>query len=490
MLLLGVLFVSCSKDDAPAEEMEKSGSEVEEKDIEVESFIFAGMDEIYLYEAEVPELQDGFFTTAEAKKTYLASHSSPKALYEDLQPSHDNFSFMTEDYVALYKLLNSGVSGTTGMNYGLTRFSNSDDIYALVRYVMPGSSADEQGIKRGDFFTEINGESLNLDNYQRLLGLGSYSVRIAKLDGNTIKQTDKVVDLVKVEVAEDPVLLHKVYEMEGKKIGYLMYTSFTPDFDAKLNEVFADFQNQGVTDLILDLRYNGGGDVETATDLASMITGQLEKKVLIKYQYNEKYQTYFKNYRPEVLVKTFDNEIRTGEAINSLNLTELYVLTTGSSASASELVIHGLKPYINVVQIGTNTTGKYQASTTLYDSPNFGMRDDDGNVHVNPNHNYAIQPLILKYFNSQGESDFDEGLFPNVEVYEDPANMGVLGDPSETLLKAAINHILGIGQEEVSASVKQFQQNMKVIGESDMFKPNYQRMYIDDLPFSEGLDRE
>lgn len=483
VLLLGVILVSCSEDDAINEvkEVEKIETPKERRNLEVEEFIFDAMDEIYLYEADVPEFKNNYFSSNEEKLDYLESFNDPVKLYYSLVADHDQFSFMTEDYVALEKLLTEGVSGTTGMDYGLKTFSNDFDVFGYVRYVIKGSPAEEAGVKRGDFFTEIDGTKLNRNNYQQLLGQASYSLQIAELIDNTITPTDKVVELSKVEMAEDPIHTHSIIEVEGKKIGYLLYNSFTPNFDAQLNSIFGEFKTNNVTDLILDLRYNGGGNVETAIDLASMITGQFNEQIILKYQYNKKYQTYFEQYKPEDLIIKFNDKIRTGEATNSLNFTKVYVLTTRSSASASELVIHALKPYIEVVQIGGNTRGKFQASATLYDSPNLSYKNDDGEVHVNPNHNYAIQPLIVKYANKNDESDFVEGLFPDVEASEDLGNLGTLGDPAEPLLKAAINTVMGMAPEPATAIQKKMEQEYKFIWESDMFKPNYQRLYLDNI---------
>lgn len=477
-----LITVSCSQDDDVNEIKEEKVVETpkERRNLEVEEFIFGAMDEIYLYEADVPELANDYFSTEDDRLDYMESFSDPVDLYYDLVAEHDQFSFMTEDYVALDKLLNEGVSGTTGMNYRLDVFNNDFDVFGYIRYVIPGSSAEEAGLRRGDFFTEVDGTKLNRNNYQQLLGQASFTVRIDELIDNTVTSTDKVVELTKVEMAEDPVHTHDIIEVEGKKIGYLFYNSFTPDFDAKLNSIFGEFKTYNITDLILDLRYNGGGNVETAIDLASMITGQFNEQTILKYEYNQKYQTYFKTYYPEDLIMKFNNKIRNEEPINSLNFTKVYVITTRSSASASELVIHALKPYIEVIQVGGNTRGKFQASATLYDSPNLSYKNDNGVVHVNPNHNYALQPLIVKYANKNDESDFVDGLVPDVEASEDLGNMGTLGDPTEPLLKAAINNILGKAPEPATAMQKKMIREFKFIWESDMFKPNYQRLYIDD----------
>ncbi|NJW54381.1 S41 family peptidase, partial [Salinimicrobium oceani] len=236
--------------------------------------------------------------------------------------------------------------------------------------------------------------------------------------------TDKTATLTHSKYTANPVQLVKTIDMDGTKIGYLMYNSFIDDFDDELNSAFAQLKSEGVTELVLDLRYNGGGSVESAVDLASMITGQFEGQIFMKEQWNEKYQNYFEKNDPESLINRFNKTIRTGETINSLNLSRVYILTTNASASASELVINGLAPYIDVVQVGETTTGKFQASVTLYDS------DDFGKEGASKNHTYAIQPLVLKSANAQGKSDYVDGLTPDVSKNEDISNLGILGEPT------------------------------------------------------------
>ncbi|WP_029036489.1 S41 family peptidase [Salinimicrobium xinjiangense] len=484
-LMMSLLTLSCSKDDVVDEEVEEVEIEEpgEKRNLEVERFIYRGMNDIYFYKSEVPELADNYFSSNTEKDKFLADFDSPEVLYEALQAPHDHFSFMTSDYVALTKQLQGGVAKTTGMDYQLHLFSNSENIYGYVRYVVPGTSAAEEGVQRGDFFTEIDGQQLTLNNYRDLFSRDSYSLRIAVLEGSTIKNTDKVVNLVNSESSENPVLISKVLEMEDYRIGYLMYNSFTPSFDSQLNAAFADLKSQNITHLVLDLRYNSGGNGETAKDLASMVTGQFNGEIMMRYQFNEDYQAYYQANYPEWLVQRFNDEIRTGEKINSLNLDRVYVLTTKRSASASEFVINGLDPYIDVVQIGDYTSGKYQGSFTLHDSPNFQLTDDKGNTHVNPNHKYALQPLVLKYANKNGVTDFVDGLPPDVRVAEDLAHLGTLGDPNETLLQAAINAILGNPQEAATNTQRKMMSGeYKFVGERDMFNPSYQRLIIENMP--------
>ncbi|MCY2688176.1 S41 family peptidase [Salinimicrobium sp. TH3] len=483
VFLLGIFFTSCSKDDVQEEVEEVEEIEkIDPEEIEVESFIYSGMNEIYLYKADVPELADDFFSSTLDKDKFLASYDSPEVLYEDLQPEFDDFSFMHHDYEELIKMF-SGISKSNGIDFGLTYIEEgSNALWGYVRYVLPGTSAEDQGVKRGDIFTSINGIKLNDENYQKLLTGDTYSIDINRIEEGKFVSSGKTITLVSSEYKENPIFRYDILEVEGKKIGYLLYNGFTgtDEFDSQLNSVFAEFKNASVSDLVLDLRYNGGGSVETAVDLASMITGQYKNEIFIKEFWNEKYQNAWSS---ENYLTRFDSQIRTGETTNSLGLNKVHIIATRSSASASELIINGLEPYIDVVHIGKTTRGKFQASTTLYDAPNFYRTDSEGNVHVNPNHKYVIQPLIFKSANKDGKTDFVDGLFPDIDIRENLSNYGTLGDISEPLLQAALNSILGIAQETASANQKRMNRpELKMLGESDMFLPNYQRMYENNLP--------
>ena len=215
-----------------------------------------------------------------------------------------------------------------------------------------------------------------------------------------------------------------------------MYNGFYSAYDSQLNDVFGNFISQNVTDLVLDLRYNSGGSVATATKLASMITGQFTGQIFAKEQWNAKVQAYYESNNPNSLLNKFYS------GLNGLNLNKVYVLTSTSTASASELVINCLKPYIQVVQIGDTTTGKNVGSITLYDSPTYTKTD------VNPSHKYAMQPIVLKVVDKNGFGDYTAGISPELsnKYIENFDDMGILGNPSEPLLSRAINLIIASGK--------------------------------------------
>jgi len=430
------------------------------------------MNEFYLYKADVPVLANDYFASPEDKNDFLDNYATPEDLfYDGLVAPQDEFSWIVDDYVALENLF-SGNSKTSGLSYVLVRYCEGcSEIFAVVRLVLPGSPADIAGVKRGDVINTIDGEQLTDTNSEALFGADTFTIGLATLEGTNITNTDETFELTKVQFNSNPVFIAETLEVEGNKIGYLFYNSFTSDYDVQLNEAFGKFKADGVTDLILDLRYNGGGSVRTATDLAAMITGQFAGKLFMKEQWNAEYQAYFESTKPDWLLNNFNTTLKTGELINSLNLSKVYVITTGRSASASELVINGLDPYIEVVQIGETTRGKFQASVTLYDSPDFGRQN------VNPNHTYAIQPLVLKSVNSAGISDYVNGLNPDIEISENFRDFGTLGDINEPMLKVAINAVLGN-----RISINNDFQKYEFVGESGMRDINYQRMYIDKLP--------
>ncbi len=468
-LLFGGFFTSCSDDNDDAIDTPGEG-----RDLSVENFIYRGLNEIYLYKADVPELANDFFPTQAEKNDFLDNFPTPEDLfYEGLLAPQDNFSFLVADYVELENLF-SGISTTNGLSFGLVRYCEScTDIFAYVRYVLPGTSADAQGIKRGDVFSSIDNQQLTDSNYNDLLAPDSYTIGLASLNESSITPTGVSATLTKQEYTTNPVLVSKTLDIGDKKVGYLFYTSFTADFDPQLNAAFGEFNAAGVTELVLDLRYNGGGSVRTATDLSSMITGQYAGEIFMREQWNADYQAYFESTDDlkKRLVNKFNTTLKTGELINSLNLERVFILTTSRSASASELVINGLDPYIEVVQIGETTTGKFQASVTLYDSP------DLGRLNANPNHTYAIQPLVLKSVNSAGVSDYINGLAPDFQISEDYEDLGQLGDPQEPFLKVAIDVMLG-NKISIPAGVEIF----KPVGESGMDQLDYQKMYIDQIP--------
>ncbi len=443
-LLAAFTFQSCQDNDDVAVP----------NNLDINDFVWKGMNLYYLWQADVPNLSDNKFKTQTELNSFLAGYPKPEDLFEALRVDKniDRFSWIVDDYLELEGAL-QGTTNNNGVEFGLSyKTSGSNQIIGWVRYIIPNSDASTKNIKRGDVFYGVNGTQLTDTNYNALL-FGSnndYTLNMADINGGAFTPNGKTVALTKTVLDENPILVNTLITSGSKKIGYLLYNGFYSNYDTKLNEAFGTLKSQGITDLVLDLRYNGGGSVQTATRLASMITGSFTGQVFSKQQWNAKIESYYSTNNPESLKDFFVDKIGT-TPINSLNMTKIYILTSRSSASASELVINGLKPYMNVVQIGDITVGKNVGSVTLYDSPTFGKEKR------NPNHRYAMQPLVLKIVNSVGFGDYQSGLTPTFPLKESLSNLGVLGTSTEPLLNLAIAKITGIGKTKEPKEFVEFE---------------------------------
>ena len=444
LLLVAFTFQSCQDEDDVATPMQ----------IEVQNFVWKGLNLYYLWQADVPNLADSKFKNQAELNSFLGIYPKPENLFEALRvdKSIDKFSWMVDDYLELEGQL-QGTTNNNGVEFGLSyKASGSNEIIGWVRYIIPNSNASTKDIKRGDVFYGVNGTQLTASNYQALL-FGSnndYILNLADINGGSFTPNGKTVALTKTVLDENPIFLNKVIISGTHKIGYLMYNGFYANYDTDLNNAFGTLKSQGITDFVLDLRYNSGGSVQTATRLASMITGSYTGQVFAKQQWNAKIESYFAANDPESLKNFFTNKIET-TVINSVGMTKIYILTSKSSASASELVINGLKPYLTVVQIGDVTTGKNVGSVTLYDSPTFGKDKR------NPNHRYAMQPIVLKIVNAAGFGDYESGLEPTFSLKESLSNLGVLGTSTDPLLNLAIAKITGTGKTKQPINFIEFE---------------------------------
>lgn len=475
LIVFPLLFFFCSK-------KEQSFS----KDIEIQDFIWKGMNSYYFWQSNVPNLSDTRFDSQSQLNDFLQGYDSPEEIFEALryQPDVvDRFSWIVDDYIALENSF-QGINVSTGMDFGLRRYNNNPtNVYGYVRYVIPNSSAASKAVKRGMIFNTINGIQLTDRNYQNLLFDTSTSLDVGFAnfnDGNPISN-DISITLSKEEITENPIAISKIIEEGNKKIGYLLYNQFSSSYDDQLNAVFNSFKNENIDDLIIDLRYNGGGSVNTATYLGSMITGQFTGELYSKEVWNNKIKNaysedVFFNYFTDEIKKTDQNEnVITQEPINSLNLTSVYFIVSGSSASASELVINSLRSYIDVKLIGTTTVGKQVGSVTLYDSDDF--RRNGKNLKTT--HTYAIQPIVLEISNKDNLNEpngFTPGTtLPGIPIAENTGNLGVLGEYSDPLLNRTIEY-LTTGSKGIS--------KIKTLKFSDFYNsklanPASNNMYLD-----------
>lgn len=469
VLIAGIVLAGCKEEEEPPVVIPEAN--------EVNKFIYNGLHDYYLWNGQIDALNSTVYASSkDSLNKYLNTYDDPEELFTSLLYRYgeiDKWSFLVDDSKTIDDWI-AGISETMGYDFMLYRFGSANDLFGVVRYVLKGSPADKAGIKRGDIFTKINETQLTIANYQQLLFTNkTYIIGMATITGNVISPSGVRYTMTAVEIQENPVYKDTIFTANNQKVGYLVYNGFTSDFDLQLNDVIKKFKDAKIDQMVLDLRYNGGGSVQSSIYLASMLYGTDPSKVFAKSRYNSLLQEYLtQQYGANSLNDYFTNTIEKTEKtpatpINTLNLQKIYILVSENTASASELLVNGLRPYMNVKVIGTNTNGKYTGSTTI--------KDWDENGNVNPNHKYAMQPIIVKYANSAGVSDYVDGLVPDVVAEENIAKLLPFGDPNESLLKIALDDMKGVN---VIGGLKSAQIGLQKVAGSQDFDRFGTEMYV------------
>ncbi|NJB37923.1 S41 family peptidase [Croceivirga sp. JEA036] len=467
LLLLGLSILACNNDD----------DVTVKNNVVTQNFMWRAMNLWYFWQQDVNDLADDRFSSEEEYQDYLAQTSDPELFYKNLQVEEDRFSFSNPNYKTLVNNL-SGISKSNGLEFGLVRYPEGSNIFGYVRYIVPNSDASNKDIVRGDIFNRVDGQQLTDANYTELL-FGSndtYTLGLATFNEGEITELEEEVSLTKFEgLAENPVLIAKTLDVQGTKIAYLMYNGFTNEYDKELNNAFAEFKANGATELVLDFRYNPGGSVNSSRLLASMVYGTNTSDLYIKQRWNDKIQAQFD---PADVEDYFAADVD-GTALNTLNLSKAYVITSARTASASELLINGLNPYIEMIKVGDTTRGKNEFSITMVDDPdNSYIYRSSREGNINPDNSWAIQPLVGRNENADGFSDYTAGIAPDFYQREDYGNLGVLGEETEPLLARCLQEITGATAKGFTPVVY----NRKELTGSEMFTAVKNNMWLDNPP--------
>ncbi|MDR2690795.1 MAG: hypothetical protein LBB73_00585 [Dysgonamonadaceae bacterium] len=451
-----IITFSCEKDD-PIEK--------ESANATVNNWILENMNFYYLWNENIPS------------KTNKSL--SPDKYFESLlYKPEDRFSWIQENFTDLLNYL-SGIQMEAGYDYRLFRVAdNTPNIIGIVNYIKPDSPASRTDLKRGDFFSSINDIRLTTNNYNNLLDELSDPHTLGIIESFTELEPVKTISLPSVvKYEENPVLLDTVYHIGGKTIGYLVYNFFAEDkgdnsftYAKELNNIFSEFKTTGINEFILDLRYNGGGALTTSSELASMISNRKGTDVFCVMQYNKIVDEALKeqdgvNYNKSYFADRLGQNI----PVNKLTgLDRVFVITSERTASASEVLINGLKPYMDVILIGGITYGKNAGSITIYE-------EDQEKQKTNK---WGMQPIIVKIANVEASSDFGNGFSPDVEISE-YKNLPLIpfGDVDEPLLQAAL---VEMGVKQASASLRTDKRNTLIPIFSSIDKtPVRRNMYIE-----------
>jgi C-terminal processing protease CtpA/Prc len=426
-LLIGILIIgamACNKTVTPLPEsvvtpVKDNKTVTKYTNAEINAWIHEEMTYNYLWPDKMPALA----------KTNTSSNPMDY-FYTILNdyPTTDRFSWIDSSSTNLINQLN-GINTVLGIR--VSPFYTDDtraNVALVIAYVLKGSPAEKNGLKRGDIILSVDDQKVTSSNYNSVLqnqtlklGLGAYSNKV-------FSSTGKSVTVTKVELQTNPILQDTVINWAGKKVGYFAYLQFLTSFDDSLRAVFGRFKDKGVNELVIDLRYNGGGYVTNSDLLTTLMVKDLASrvnKVMNKRQYNDALTKEIKKqYGEAALLTNFKME-----ANNISTLNRVFFLTSTGTASASELIINNLKPFMNVVLIGEHTYGKNVGSFTITDDAK--------------RWNYGLQPITFKILNSLDQSDYGSvnGFLPDYQLADDVLPYKLLGDPNETYLNKALNII-------------------------------------------------
>lgn len=427
------------------------------------------MREVYLWYEDIPASKE------------LNYFQEPAAFLKSVLSSKDK-NFSTVDTITDAPL------PSYGFDYTLYKVATSDTTYnALVSYVASNSPAADAGLKRGDWIMLVDGDSITKKTEERLTDGGARKLRIGKYvivknegsqepaegerdadtetgeGGNTdndnnnngnnnndnnnndnnddeeededegigvIQETGDVTLPAVRSVTEKAVYITSFIALEntGHRVAYLAYNSFTAgtaengeEYNDELRAFSRQCMQAGIDDFVLDLRYNAGGEMECVQLLADILVpaDKLESPFAF-LQYNDKQSA-----RNRDLI--LDPQLLQGGV--NLNLSKVYIITSGTTAGAAEMLINCLKPYMTVILIGQSTKGEYVATETF----------------INPQYPWAVRPVVCEVFNSEGEANYSTGFKPDISVNESsylPYYLP-LGEPNEILFNTALGVIAG-----------------------------------------------
>lgn len=416
-----VLLLACRKDDAPPPPV-PTGPVTQQ---ETNNWILDSMRYYYLW-------NDGLPARADTQLTAMN-------FFHSLRKTTDSFSQMI-DADNISGTVQKDILHAYGFSYAVITIDGIPQPLGLIKFVIPGSASDLNGLHRGDYFTRINGKQLTaynaveLENELMKAANGTITKAVIN-DASVIEQEE--ISIENRLLLENPLYVKKIWNVGNKKTGYIFYNYFEDYFDDDLVSAFTQFKNNNVTELIIDLRYNPGGSLTAAAVLSALTAPNItEKSVFIRYSGNNKMGNQSASFESLLSVPSSGKYISFSNlAAGRLSLKRVFVITSPITASSSEVVVNNLKPYMQVVTIGERTYGKDKASVIIKD-----MRTPQRIA-------WMLYPITYLLSNATGQGNYPQGIAPDYPLNElNTLPLLPIGDSTDPLIARAIQIIDGGGR--------------------------------------------
>ena len=373
----------------------------------------------------------------------------PIAKVNEIRYKDDRWSMMTDDIDSFMDSVN-GTGKTFGFDFELY-MGSEERVIMVITFTYPDSPARKAGMKRGDVIIGLNGRLMTLDNYATVI--------TEALEGDQLLlscQSGGAYNLTAVVMYEDPILLCTSFEHAGRKVGYLHFTSFTAQAALDLPKAVRPLKDAGVQDLVLDLRYNGGGYVLTEQVLATLLAPEeavLSGQLFSTEVYNKEITVEVGNdpvyFSTKIDVSMTDEPQMVDVSGDILSPEHIYALVSPYTASASESVIGCLAPYVDITVIGEQTHGKFCSGIILpaqswYQTLGSQLSAAEVKRALSAVPNWGIYVMISRFADKNGFTlCAPKGILPDYKA-EDTIKSGVeLGDPQEPMLATALKLIAG-----------------------------------------------
>ncbi len=399
---------------------------------------------VYLWYNEIQDLNPANYNSTSA---YFPLLKTTATTVSGKQKDEFHFAYSSDDW---YQLSQSGVSAGYGATWTIF---NSSPRRVVVAYTEPGSPATGQGILRGTEILEIDGVDVADGSDVNTLNAGLFPASAGETHTFSILDpgatTPRSITLASASITSEPVQNVGIIDTPSGKVGYLVFNSHIATAEQGLANAFEQFDSAGVVDLVLDLRYNGGGFLYIASQLSYMIagSGMISGKVFENLQFNNKHPSINPITGQQLAATPFYSTSLSGQSLPTLDLPHVFVITGNGTCSASEAVINGLRGIdIDVIQIGSSTCGK---PFGFYPTDNCGT---------------TWFTINFKGVNDKGFGDYPDGFSPvntlntygvlldGCSVADDYTRQ--LGDPAEGRLAAALDYRVSGGCPNPSGKAK------------------------------------